>query len=239
MVGLVFAIMRGFGERSKIEESFFKEKQDIPIAPSLGLLLENVHYDTYNRKFTGNGIHEPLNWDEYNDEIQKFKEKFIFKTLYELEKRNYSMINWLETLKLHKNMFLKNTKGDEQIKSENAKTDEQIKSETNTDQETNCTNDVKIEDVETIVEKSNANASTIVDGQSNDTKELSNETNAELDANKPIKLENNDPGLETNEELSNEPNAELGANKSIKLENNDPGLEVNEDRTKDEIKLIN
>lgn len=106
MVGLVFAIMRGHGEESKIERSFFKEKQDIPIAPSLGLLLEHIHYDTYNRKYAGDGTREPLIWDEFNDQIEDFKNKFILKNIYKQEKKMYSMIKWLETLQLHANHML-------------------------------------------------------------------------------------------------------------------------------------
>lgn len=101
MIGLVFAIMRGYGEQGKIERSFLAEKQDIPIAPSLGLLLERVHYDTYNRKYTGDGIRAPLLWEEHNQEIEDFKRKFIFSNLYEQEKKTFSMINWLDTLQKH------------------------------------------------------------------------------------------------------------------------------------------
>lgn len=42
---------------------------DIPKAPGLGLILEDVHYDSYNRRFLGDGIHEQLVWDEFEVHI--------------------------------------------------------------------------------------------------------------------------------------------------------------------------
>ena len=42
MVGLVIAIVRGFAPETMVVEAFKKEKVDIPRAPALGLLLENV-----------------------------------------------------------------------------------------------------------------------------------------------------------------------------------------------------
>ena len=42
MVGLVIAIARGFAPETTLVEAFQREKVDIPRAPALGLLLENV-----------------------------------------------------------------------------------------------------------------------------------------------------------------------------------------------------
>jgi len=38
---------------------------DIPKAPGLGLMLERVHYDGYNKKYGTDGLHEEITWDEY------------------------------------------------------------------------------------------------------------------------------------------------------------------------------
>lgn len=110
MIGLVFAIMRGYGDQGKIERSFLGEKQDIPIAPSLGLLLECVHYDTYNRKHTGEGTREPLHWDEHNQTIEDFKHKFIFSNIYKQEKQTFSMISWLDMMHKHAPYMMKDEK---------------------------------------------------------------------------------------------------------------------------------
>lgn len=38
---------------------------DIPKAPPLGLLLDQIHYDSYNRKFGEDGMHEAIDWSEF------------------------------------------------------------------------------------------------------------------------------------------------------------------------------
>jgi len=38
---------------------------DVPKAPGLGLILDRVHYDGYNKKYGGDGLHEEITWDEY------------------------------------------------------------------------------------------------------------------------------------------------------------------------------
>lgn len=101
MVGLAIAIMRGFANQDLIQRAFGSERIDIPIAPGLGLLLEEVHYDRYNKKYGGDGIHEALVWDEYNTEIHEFKHKHIYPRIVETEMDQMSMHNWLSTLPLH------------------------------------------------------------------------------------------------------------------------------------------
>ena len=46
---------------------------DIPKAPGLGLMLDKLHYDSYNRKFGNDGMHQPLDWDDYKEEMEAFK----------------------------------------------------------------------------------------------------------------------------------------------------------------------
>ena len=42
MIGLAVAIMRGFATKDTMENAFKMERVDIPIAPGLNLLLEQV-----------------------------------------------------------------------------------------------------------------------------------------------------------------------------------------------------
>uniref|UniRef100_G3MRJ2 Pseudouridylate synthase 1 homolog n=1 Tax=Amblyomma maculatum TaxID=34609 RepID=G3MRJ2_AMBMU len=101
MVGLVIAIMRGHTDQSIIRRAWGPERLDIPIAPALGLMLEHVHYDRYNRRYGGDGLHEPLCWEAKQDFIQTFKEKHIFPTIVNTEQDEKSMLNWMENLQLH------------------------------------------------------------------------------------------------------------------------------------------
>ncbi|KAK8772521.1 hypothetical protein V5799_024236 [Amblyomma americanum] len=101
MVGLVIAIMRGHTDQSIIRRAWGPERLDIPIAPALGLMLEHVHYDRYNRRYGGDGLHEPLCWEAKQELIQAFKEKYIFPTIVNTEQDDKSMLNWMENLPLH------------------------------------------------------------------------------------------------------------------------------------------
>lgn len=101
MIGLLIAIMRGYTDQSTIRRAWGPERLDIPIAPALGLMLEQLHYDRYNKRYGGDGLHEPLSWEAKQDLIQAFKEKHIFPTIVETEKNEKSMLNWMENLPLH------------------------------------------------------------------------------------------------------------------------------------------
>jgi len=57
----------------------------VPQAPALGLMLEQLHYTKYDRKFGNDGVHRPINWPELTDEIEKFKHEYIFKNIVEKE----------------------------------------------------------------------------------------------------------------------------------------------------------
>ena len=46
MVGLVIAIVRGFAPETVLVEAFQRDKVDIPRAPALGLLLEQILKNT-------------------------------------------------------------------------------------------------------------------------------------------------------------------------------------------------
>lgn len=101
MVGMAIAIMKGFANIKALEESFGPKKMDVPRAPGLGLMLEDVHYERYNQKFGGKGIHENLSWSQWSEEIFQFKEKHIYPLMVQTEKDEKSMLNWLPNLVLH------------------------------------------------------------------------------------------------------------------------------------------
>lgn len=45
-----------------------------------------LHYDRYNRRFGSDGVHEPIEWPELHDDIEKFKHEFIYPNIIEKEK---------------------------------------------------------------------------------------------------------------------------------------------------------
>ncbi|CAL4087775.1 unnamed protein product, partial [Meganyctiphanes norvegica] len=101
MIGVAMAISRGIAGKDVIVKAFNNERFDLPIAPGLGLVLEEPHYEIYNKRFASDGIHEGLTWSDVTNEIQKFREKYIDFTIIDTEIRENPMIKWLETLPMH------------------------------------------------------------------------------------------------------------------------------------------
>ncbi|OQV18361.1 tRNA pseudouridine synthase A, mitochondrial [Hypsibius exemplaris] len=101
MVGLIIAIMRGHVGPEIFDTVFAAGKVDIPRAPGLGLLLQSVHFDMYNDKFAGDGMHDALEWPECELVIEKFKEDFVYPVMVKGEKEDKSMLEWLTHLPNH------------------------------------------------------------------------------------------------------------------------------------------
>lgn len=98
MIGLTIALIKGHASEDIFQKAFTAEEVNIPKAPGLGLVLDFVHYDKYNRRYGEDGIHETLEWKELDDQIETFKEKYIYPTIVETEIKESSMSNWLQKL---------------------------------------------------------------------------------------------------------------------------------------------
>ncbi|ESO05692.1 hypothetical protein HELRODRAFT_154673 [Helobdella robusta] len=101
MTGIAMAICRSFVNMDILKKSWGADKVDIPKAPGLGLVLDQLHYNAYNKKFGTDGMHEAIEWSQYKEEIEEFKENFIYSTIFQTEKEEKSMMKWLGTLHLH------------------------------------------------------------------------------------------------------------------------------------------
>lgn len=101
MIGLVIAVVKGYAEEEIMERSWGEDKVDVPKAPGLGLVLERVHFDRYNKRFGGDGFHETLEWTQEEDAIAAFKEAHIYPSIVETECLEKSMVNWMATLPIH------------------------------------------------------------------------------------------------------------------------------------------
>lgn len=101
MIGLTLAVLRGLTPKETIILAFTDARIDMPIAPALGLVLEHVDYDLYNKRYTDDGIHDSLSWNEEKPEIQRFIDTCIVPKIVETEIKERSMMNWLQTLRLH------------------------------------------------------------------------------------------------------------------------------------------
>ncbi|XP_055375130.1 pseudouridylate synthase 1 homolog [Condylostylus longicornis] len=101
MVGLALAIVRGNANKDVMDRVFEENRLDIPMAPGLGLVLDQVHYDRYNERYGNDGVHENLTWTEFEPEIEKFIKTYINPTIFEIEFKDKPMLNWIETLGYH------------------------------------------------------------------------------------------------------------------------------------------
>lgn len=101
MIGLALAVVRGLTTTETIERSWTEDRIDIPMAPGLGLLLDTVHYDRYNERYGKDGLHELLGWSDLSDQINEFKDKFIYPNIVTTELKENSMFTWLQTLPKH------------------------------------------------------------------------------------------------------------------------------------------
>lgn len=124
MIGLVIAVVKGYAADEVLERSWGAEKVDIPKAPGLGLVLERVHFDRYNKRFGGDGLHQRLDWDAEEAAIKGFKKAYIYPSIVATEAEERSMLCWMATLPIHKyeasasDMAAKDQKQEENVGNE-------------------------------------------------------------------------------------------------------------------------
>ena len=101
IVGMTIAVMRNVTPKDHLEKSFAKDRCDVPLAPGVGLVLDEVKVDRYNKKFGGDGNHIPLIWEPYEEQVLEFKKNNIYNIIYGKEKASGCMFVWIQTLKKH------------------------------------------------------------------------------------------------------------------------------------------
>lgn len=101
MIGMSVAIIRGQTPLETIQKSWDTMRIDIPRAPGLGLMLDEIHFDRYNQRFSNDGMHEGLTWEDVNDQVEAFKQDYIFNEMINTEKDEKSMFEWLKVLPIH------------------------------------------------------------------------------------------------------------------------------------------
>ncbi|BHF59855.1 tRNA pseudouridine synthase 1 [Sparganum proliferum] len=83
------------------EKAFDCERLDLPKAPGLGLFLDKVDFSRYNTRFCSDGSHHPIDWNDYKEKIDAFKEEHIFRHIAQKEIEENSMLEWLDGLCRH------------------------------------------------------------------------------------------------------------------------------------------
>ncbi|KAJ4169793.1 tRNA pseudouridine synthase 1 [Fusarium falciforme] len=90
MVGLASLIVRCGTPLKRMDESYQNQKMAIPKAPGLGLLLERPVFHNYNRKATESLGREAIDFGNYEEKIQGFKDKQIYTRIFSVEEKENS-----------------------------------------------------------------------------------------------------------------------------------------------------
>lgn len=117
MVGLVIAVMRGNMNVGFFDNVFSQERYLIPQAPGLGLVLNNVHFTRYDKRYGDDGQHKPLTFEECDEAVEKFFRAKILPTIIKTELEEKSMQIWVGR-RLNRHNFEMNAEADEEDKEE-------------------------------------------------------------------------------------------------------------------------
>lgn len=98
MLGLILAVSREVIDSSIFDQVFTESLINCPTAPGLGLVLDRQHFDPYDRKYGSDGKYETLTWEECDEKVLQFHEKYIQSKILQTEVTLHSMRDWLETL---------------------------------------------------------------------------------------------------------------------------------------------
>ncbi|XP_045469503.1 tRNA pseudouridine synthase A [Harmonia axyridis] len=114
MVALMLAVIRNHTNEATLLQALTNEKVNVPRAPGLGLLLEFVHYDRYNLRYGEDGIHQKLEWQECENDVEAFKNKYILPVITETEISQKEMLVWLSKLRGHRYDIFEDTADDDE-----------------------------------------------------------------------------------------------------------------------------
>jgi len=111
MISMVILSCRSKSPPRLIPETYGSQTIQIPKAPSLGLLLEQPQFGSYNLKVDEtngqikkddpdgeNHRRDPIDYEIYREEIDKFKVKYIYERMREEEAENHVFDTWLRSV---------------------------------------------------------------------------------------------------------------------------------------------
>ncbi|KAK6131363.1 hypothetical protein DH2020_034892 [Rehmannia glutinosa] len=97
MIGLAVAIMRNIAPESLIETAFEQKVNiNVPMAPEVGLYLDECFFSSYNSKWKD--THEELSMKDYAEEAEDFKTKYIYSHIASAEHKDGAVALWLHSL---------------------------------------------------------------------------------------------------------------------------------------------
>lgn len=102
MVCMVALVIRAGSSLQVIVNSFKENAINIPPAPALGLLLDHPVFDGFNRQLVDNFGYKPIDFAQYSNEIDNFKDHVILKRIFKEENTNreyenfFNFVDYLE-----------------------------------------------------------------------------------------------------------------------------------------------
>ncbi|KRZ73799.1 tRNA pseudouridine synthase A, mitochondrial, partial [Trichinella papuae] len=96
MIGFCVSLIRGDLDPCLQQKVWQNERIKVPKAPSLGLVLEEPHYEHYNKRFQA--THQRLCWDIYQEKCDEFKQNYIIKDILETDESEKIFEEWLTYL---------------------------------------------------------------------------------------------------------------------------------------------
>jgi tRNA pseudouridine38-40 synthase len=89
MVAMAVMVVRCGAPLDLIAESYGPRRISIPKAPGLGLMLERPMFTEYNKKAAGLGK-DAIDFAQWEEKIEKFKDDHIYRRMFELEEKENS-----------------------------------------------------------------------------------------------------------------------------------------------------
>ncbi|KAG4073939.1 hypothetical protein HA402_014144 [Bradysia odoriphaga] len=96
MMGLMLAVAREVTDRSIFDMVFTDRAINCPTAPGLGLVLDRLHFNSFDQKYGSQ--YGTLLWEECEENVQQFFEKQIQPKIVQTEIQEEQMLQWLETI---------------------------------------------------------------------------------------------------------------------------------------------
>ncbi|POR32814.1 tRNA pseudouridine synthase 1 [Tolypocladium paradoxum] len=109
MVGMVSLVVRCGTNLDIIEQSYQSRKIAIPKAPGLGLLLERPVFENYNRRAKDSLGRPEIDFDQYDEKLQAFKDKHIYTRIFDVEEKEntfHAFFNQIDQFKSNHFLWL-------------------------------------------------------------------------------------------------------------------------------------
>jgi len=92
MIAMAVMVTRCGAPTELITESYGPRRISIPKAPGLGLLLERPVFDEYNKRAKAEYDREPIDFGNYEEKIQEFKDREIYRRMFEAEENDNAYV---------------------------------------------------------------------------------------------------------------------------------------------------